>query len=182
MFNPRKYVPPTAQRFAIFRSNQEPQTSKNTFATVTPLHRVGQQRIVSPSIALHRFLTLMVDPPDGTFPDAEITLDTTSWTMIVFGFLHSGNPGPLDLQDDIARVLFRELKRHVTGYDFTRSTTEPQTPYMKLMTFHGLFTHMQRVLSSRIKNSDLYINELTQEEREKISRAWKDGVSIITVR
>lgn len=97
-----------------------------------------------------------------------------------------------DLRDYLVRVLFRELKRPVTDYDFTRFTTEPPTPYMKLyhsrlpwyievttmngvgVTFHDLFTHIQRVLSSRIKNSDFYNNELTQEEREKISRAWKE--------
>ncbi|KAI0266257.1 hypothetical protein BC834DRAFT_986692 [Gloeopeniophorella convolvens] len=97
-----------------------------------------------------------------------------------------------DLRDDLSRVLFRELKRPVTGYDFTRFTTEPPTPYMKLyhtrlpwyievtttngvgVTFHDLFTHIQRVLSSRIKNSDFYNNEITQEDREKISRAWKE--------
>jgi uncharacterized protein DUF6699 len=88
--------------------------------------------------------------------------------------------------------LFRELKRPVTGYDLTRFTTEPPTPYMKLLherlpwyievrasnavgvTFHDLFVQLQTVLSSRIKHSDFYNNYITQEERDKISRACKE--------
>lgn len=121
-------------------------------------------------------------------------VDTTTRTLddrVRFSALREP-PVLWDLRDDLARVLFRELKRSVTGYDFTRFTTEPPTPYMKLyhsrlpwyievtttngigVTFHDLFTHVQRVLSSRIKNSDFYNNELTQEERGKISRAWKE--------
>jgi len=131
-------------------------------------------------------------PPDAY--SAAMTVDTTARTLddrIRFSALRE-SPVLWDLRDDLARVLFRELKRPVTGYDFTRFTTEPPTPYMKLyhsrlpwyievtttngigVTFHDLFTHIQRVLTSRIKNSDFYNNELTQEEREKISRAWKE--------
>ena len=91
-----------------------------------------------------------------------------------------------------AHVLFRELKYPVTDYDFTRFTTELPTPYMKLyhlrlpwyikvtmtngvsVTFHDFFMHIQHMLSSRIKNSDFYNNELTQEVCENISRAWKE--------
>ncbi|KAN0136271.1 hypothetical protein V8E53_005876, partial [Lactarius tabidus] len=123
-----------------------------------------------------------------------LTVDTTSRTLddhIRFSALREP-PVLWDLRDDLTRVLFRELKRPVTGYDFQRFTTEPPTPFMKLyhsrlpwyievtttngigVTFHDLFTHIQRILSSRIKNSDFYNNELTQEEREKISRAWKE--------
>jgi len=40
-----------------------------------------------------------------------------------------------DMREAFTRVLFRELKRQVTGYDLTRFTTEPPTPYMKL--FHA---------------------------------------------
>jgi hypothetical protein len=123
-----------------------------------------------------------------------LTVDTTSRTLddrVRFSALREP-PVLWDLRDDLGRVLFRELKRPVTTYDFTRFTTEPPTPYMKLyhsrlpwyievtttngigVTFQDLFSHIQRVLSSRIKNSDFYNNELTQEEREKISRAWKE--------
>lgn len=42
------------------------------------------------------------------------------------------------------------------------------------VTFYDLFAQLQSVLSSRIKNSDFYNNEITQEEREKIARAWKE--------
>ncbi len=88
--------------------------------------------------------------------------------------------------------MFRDLKRSVTGYDLTRFTTEPPTRYMKLshdrlpwyievrasnadgVTFYDLFVQIQTVLSSRIKNSDFYNNSITQEERDKISRAWKE--------
>jgi hypothetical protein len=97
-----------------------------------------------------------------------------------------------DLRGDLSRSLFRDLKRPITGYDLTRFTTEPPTPYMKLfharlpwyievtttnglgVTLFDLFTHIQRVLTARINNSDFYNNELTQEEREKIARAWKE--------
>jgi hypothetical protein len=97
-----------------------------------------------------------------------------------------------DLREDVSRVMFRELKRPITNYDLTRFTTEPPTPYMKLfhvrlpwyievrasnevgVTFYDLFTHILSVLSSRIKNSDFYNSEITQEEREKIARAWKE--------
>lgn len=121
-------------------------------------------------------------------------MDTTSRTLderIRFSALREP-PVLWDLREDSSRVLFRELKRQVTGYDLTRFTTEPPTPYMKLfhdrlpwyievwasnevgVTFYDLFTQLQRVLSSRIKNSDFYNNEITQEEREKIARAWKE--------
>ncbi|KAI0290159.1 hypothetical protein BC826DRAFT_913641 [Russula brevipes] len=42
------------------------------------------------------------------------------------------------------------------------------------VTFHDLLVHIQSVLFSRIKNSDFYNSELTQDQREKISRAWKE--------
>ena len=121
-------------------------------------------------------------------------MDTTSRTLderIRFSALREP-PVVWDLREDVSRVLFRELKRQVTGYDLTRFTTEPPTPYMKLfhtrlpwfievrasnevgVTFYDLFAHLQSVLSSRIKNSDFYNNEITQEEREKIARAWKE--------
>jgi hypothetical protein len=97
-----------------------------------------------------------------------------------------------DMREDISRALFRELKRQITTLDLTRFTTEPPTPFMKLfhsrlpwyievrasnevgVTFHDLLACIQSVLSSRIKNSDFYNNEITQEEREKIARAWKE--------
>ena len=122
------------------------------------------------------------------------TVDTTSRTLderIRFAALREP-PLVWDLRDDFSRVMFRDLKRQVTGYDLTRFTTEPPTPYMKLfhprlpwyievrtanglgVTFYDLLTQIQAVLFSRIKNSDFYNNELTQEEREKISRAWKE--------
>jgi hypothetical protein len=47
--------------------------------------------------------------------------------MIAFVF-----PVPWNLRDDLSHVLFRELKRPVTGYDFTRFTAESPMPYMKL--------------------------------------------------
>jgi len=121
-------------------------------------------------------------------------VDTTSRTLderIRFFALREP-PVLWDMREDFSRVMFRELKRPVTGYDLTRFTTEPPTPYMKLfhdrlpwyievwasnevgVTFYDLFSQLQRVLSSRIKNSDFYNNEITQEEREKISRAWKE--------
>ncbi|KAF8267215.1 hypothetical protein EI94DRAFT_1802066 [Lactarius quietus] len=113
-------------------------------------------------------------PPDAY--STALTVDTTSRTLddrIRFSALREP-PVLWDLRDDSSRVLFRELKRPVTGFDFTRFTTEPPTPYMKLyhsrlpwyievkttngvgVTFHDLFSHIQR------------------EEREKISRAWKE--------
>jgi len=97
-----------------------------------------------------------------------------------------------DMREAFTRVMFRELKRQVTGYDLTRFTTEPPTLHMKLfhtrlpwyievsasnevgVTFYDLLTQIQGVLSSRIKNSDFFNNELTQDGRDKISRAWKD--------
>jgi len=144
----------------------------------------------------HVFLSIFFLPFFDVVTDAygAMTVDTTSRTLddrIRFSALREP-PILWDLRDDLSRVLFRELKRPVTGYDFTRFTTEPPTPYMKLyhvrlpwyievttsngigVTFHDLFTHIQRVLSSRIKNSDFYNNEITQEEREKIGRAWKE--------
>jgi hypothetical protein len=84
-----------------------------------------------------------------------LTVDTTARTLDDRIHAH---------RDDIGRVLFRELKRPATNYDFTRFTTEPLTPYMKLyrsrlpwytevtmtngigVTFHDLFLHTQRVL------------------------------------
>jgi len=121
-------------------------------------------------------------------------VDTTSRTLddrIRFSALRDP-PVVWDLREELSRVVFRELKRPVTGYDFTRFATEPPTPFMKLyhsrlpwyievttpngvgVTLYELFTHIQFFLTSRIKNSDFYNNELTQEEREKISRAWKE--------
>ena len=122
------------------------------------------------------------------------SVDTTSRTLddrIRFTALREP-PVLWDLRDDVSRVLFRELKRPVTGYDFTRFATEPPTPYMKLyhsrlpwyievttsngvgVTLHDLLTHIQLFLTSRIKNSDFYNNEVTQGEREKISLAYKE--------
>lgn len=122
------------------------------------------------------------------------TVDTTSRTLderIRFAPLREA-PVVWDLREDLSRVVFRDLKRQVTGYDLTRFTTEPPTPYMKLfharlpwyievrtangvgVTFYDLFSQIQAVLWSRIKNSDFYNNELTQDEREKIARAWKE--------
>lgn len=122
------------------------------------------------------------------------TVDTTSRTLderIRWSALREP-PVTWDLRQELSRAMFRELKRSVTGYDLTRFTTEPPTPYMKLyhprlpwyievrttngvgVTFYELFATIQSVLSSRIKNSDFYNNELTQDEREKISRAWKE--------
>ncbi|KAN0136692.1 hypothetical protein V8E53_005462 [Lactarius tabidus] len=115
----------------------------------------------------------MVDAYSGA-----LTVDTTARTLddrIRFSAPQEP-PDPWDLRDDL-------LKRPVTGYGFQRFTTEPPTPCMKLyhsrlpwigVTFRDLFTHIQRVLSLRIKNSDFYNNALTQEEHEKISRAWKE--------
>ena len=123
-----------------------------------------------------------------------LTVDTTQRTLddrIRFSAFREP-PVIWDLRDYIDRVLFRELKRPVTDYDFSRFTTEPPTPYMKLyhsrlpwyikvtmtngvsVTFHDFFMHIQHMLSSRIKNSDFYNNELTQEVCENISRAWKE--------
>ncbi|KAI9511053.1 hypothetical protein F5148DRAFT_975823 [Russula earlei] len=124
------------------------------------------------------------------FPPA----DTTSRTLderLRFSALREP-PLVWDMREDFSRVLFRELKRPVTTYDLTRFTTEPPTPFMRLfharlpwyieisttnglgVTFYDLLTQMQSLLYSRIKNSDFYNNEITQDEREKISRAWKE--------
>jgi len=142
------------------------------------------RRTIFPSSVLYGLYSFISAP----------TVDTTSRTLderIRFAALREP-PVLWDLRDDFSRVLFRDLKRQITGYDLTRFTTEPPTPYMKLfharlpwyieirttngvgVTFYDLFSQIQAVLTSRIKNSDFYNNEITQEERGKISRAWKE--------
>jgi len=125
-----------------------------------------------------------------SFPPADTTTRTLD-ERIRFSALRDP-PVQWNLRENYSRVVFRELKRPVTSYDLARFTTEPPTPYMRLfhdrlpwyievwasnevgVTFYDLFSQMQNMLSSRISKSDFYNNDVTQEEREKISRACKE--------
>ena len=96
------------------------------------------------------------------------TADTTSRTLDERIHFAAFRELPLlwDLQDDFSQVMFRYLKRQVTGYDLTRFNTEPLTLYMNL--FHP---RLPWYIEARTTNGlgitfyDLPINE-KQRSRE----------------
>lgn len=101
-------------------------------------------------------------------------------------------PVAWDLRDDTSRIQIRELKRPVTGYDLTHFVTEPPLPFMRLYhprlpwyidviaqdpvgtTLYDLFSTIHAVMRSRISKSDYYNNDVTEEERNKVARAWRE--------
>ncbi|KAA1475025.1 hypothetical protein DENSPDRAFT_841724 [Dentipellis sp. KUC8613] len=103
----------------------------------------------------------------------------------------SGPPVVYDLRDELARINIRELKRPVTTYDLSRFATEPPVPFMRLyhphlpwyidvnprdplgVTLHDLFSTIHDTLHSRITSSDFYNNDVTEDERTRVTEAWK---------
>ncbi|KAI0054369.1 hypothetical protein BV25DRAFT_810434 [Artomyces pyxidatus] len=97
-----------------------------------------------------------------------------------------------DLRHDPSRVQIRELKRPVTNYDLTRYITEPPCAYLKLYhprlpwyieintpgqagaTLYDLFITFYTFLLSRVKDHDLYNFEVLNEDRQKITTAWRE--------
>ncbi|KAI0040871.1 hypothetical protein FA95DRAFT_809633 [Auriscalpium vulgare] len=101
-------------------------------------------------------------------------------------------PVVYDLRHDLSRIQLRELKRPVTNYDLTRYVTEPPMAHMRLYhprlpwyvdvntpgqagaTMYDVFTVLARVLLSRVKDHDLYNAEVLNEDRARITQAWKE--------
>lgn len=103
-------------------------------------------------------------------------------------------PVTYDLRLDISHVQFRDLKRPVSTHDLMQFATEPPLPFMRLshpripwyidvvprdavgVTLWDLFNTMHGYLFERIKRSDFWNTEMGEEDRDKITRSWRERV------
>lgn len=96
----------------------------------------------------------------------------------------------LDLRKNPSTVLFRALGREVNPWDLTRFACEPPLPHMRLyspyypwyievestnpsgVTLHELFAAIWASMMTSISNADYYNNEMDDEVRDQIAKAW----------